>query len=131
MTGAYEKGMVILPKGVGGGVGICERRMRKEPDGHRRRAGGVLIVLMFSSMILGATPPPPRRYVSEIYPNAVNTNIVSITLKATGELPEFMATSVRPERLEFKKEQERAVESFRAALGQTGMRNWFFPFESH
>jgi hypothetical protein len=59
--------------------------------------------------------PPPRRHVLEVYPHTLNTNTVSITLDAMGEVPEFVAVSVRQEE-QFAEEYKRAIENFRAAI---------------
>lgn len=107
----------------------CEKQMRMKPVAHRRSAAAVIIIAVFTSLLFAAVPPP-RRYVVESYPSTLNTNMVSITLETLGEVPEFVAVSVRQEKPEFSTGHERAIEQLKAALERNRNLKWL-PFQTN
>jgi hypothetical protein len=52
--------------------------------------------LLLTSLVVSLeAAAPTRRYVMQSYPNEVNTNVITATLKPMGEVPEFMAIVVQ------------------------------------
>ncbi len=73
------------------------------------------LLAVLSSSVLLVAAPPASRYVWELYPHTLNSNTLPIELRAIGDVPEFVAISVRPEEPTSNGDFKRAFESFRAA----------------